>query len=118
MYIVHKIYLNIAPLISYCMRLFQSFFIGGYECADIINNRGNRVDLLQDTFHDVRVTEDYALLAAAGITTVREGMRWSVVEKQPHQYDFSEVRQRIAAAQQHGMSGDTVLEHEFQRLPA
>ena len=85
------------------MKLFRSFFIGGYECADIINNRGNRIDLLRETFHDARVEEDYKLLAAAGITTVREGMRWSVVEKQPQQYDFSEVRHRIAAAQQYGM---------------
>lgn len=85
------------------MGLFKSFFIGGYECADLINNRGNRVDLLHDTFHDVRVAEDYALLAAAGITTVREGIRWSVVEKQPYQYDFSEVKARIAAARKGGI---------------
>jgi hypothetical protein len=57
------------------MTLFNSFFIGGYECADIVNNRGNRVDLLQETFHDERIHEDYRLLSAAGITTVREGIR-------------------------------------------
>jgi beta-glucosidase/6-phospho-beta-glucosidase/beta-galactosidase len=85
------------------MKLFSSFFMGGYECADLVNNRGNRVDLLQHTHHDVRVAEDYALLAAAGITTVREGIRWSVVEKQPHQYDFSEVIHRITAAQKQGI---------------
>lgn len=85
------------------MKLFNSFFIGGYECADIINNRGNRIDLLRETFHEVRVEEDYALLAAAGITTVREGIRWSVVEKGPQQYDFSEVAARIAAAQKWGI---------------
>jgi hypothetical protein len=93
---------SIAPTIQN-MQLFNSFFIGGYECADIINNRGTRIDLLQDTFHDVRVEEDYALLAAAGITTVREGIRWSVVEKQPQQYDFSEVKNRMAAAQKWGI---------------
>lgn len=85
------------------MRLFQSFFMGGFECADLINNRGNRVDLLQHTYHDVRIEEDYAALAAAGITTVREGIRWSVVEKQPHQYDFSEVKARITTAQKFGI---------------
>ena len=77
--------------------------MGGYECADLINNRGNRVDLLQQTHHDARAAEDYALLAAAGITTVREGIRWSVVEKQPHQYDFNEVENRIAAAKKTGI---------------
>ena len=82
---------------------FKTFFIGGYECADIINNRGNRVDLLTDTAHDKKVEQDYALLAEAGIKTVREGIRWSFVEKQPHQYDFTEVKNRIAAAQKAGI---------------
>ena len=85
------------------MKPFNTFFIGGYECADMINNRGNRVDLLKDTFHDVRVEEDYALLAAAGITTVREGIRWTLVEKTSGHYDFSEVENRIAAAKKWGI---------------
>lgn len=85
------------------MKPFKTFFIGGYECADMINNRGNRVDLLSETFHDTRAEEDYAALSAAGIATVREGIRWSVVEKKPHQYDFSEVKSRITAAQKHGI---------------
>lgn len=85
------------------MKPFKTFFIGGFECADIINNRGNRVDLLASTFHDVRVHEDYAMLAAAGIKTVREGIRWSVVEKQPQHYDFSEVKNRIIAGQKAGI---------------
>ncbi len=82
---------------------FNTFFIGGYECADIVNNSGNRVDLLQQTQHDSRITEDYTLLAAAGIKTVREGIRWSFVEKEPFVYDFSEVKNRILAAQQTGI---------------
>jgi len=82
---------------------FRTFFIGGYECADIINNRGNRIDLLQLTQHDSRITEDYTLLAAAGIKTVREGIRWSFVEKEPFVYDFSEVANRILAAEETGI---------------
>ncbi|MFN2439655.1 MAG: amine oxidase [Chitinophagaceae bacterium] len=85
------------------METFKSFFIGGYECADHINNRGNRVNLLADTAHDKRVEEDYLLLTGAGIKTVREGIRWSFVEKQPHQYDFSEVKNRILAAKKTGI---------------
>ncbi len=64
------------------METFKTFFIGGYECADLINNSGNRVDLLVDTGHDKHIEEDYRLLAQAGIRTVREGIRWSYVEKQ------------------------------------
>ncbi len=82
---------------------FKTFFIGGYECADLVNNQGNRVDLLQQTAHDTRIIEDYELLAAAGIKTVREGIRWSYVEKQPFTYDFSEVKNRLIAAQETGI---------------
>ncbi len=85
------------------MNTFKTFFIGGYECADLINNKGNRVDLLADTAHDNRVEEDYSLLAQAGIKTVREGIRWSFVEKQPHHYDFTEVKNRLVAAQKAGI---------------
>lgn len=85
------------------MKNFNSFLLGGFECADMINNRGHRVDLLADTFHDVRAEEDYRLLAAAGITTVREGIRWSVVERVPFQYDFSEVTARMEAAKRCGI---------------
>ncbi len=85
------------------MHLFKSFFLGGYECADLINKERKRVDLLALTGHHNRVDEDYALLEAAGIRTVREGIRWSVVEKVPGRYDFSEVKNRIMAGQRAGI---------------
>lgn len=85
------------------MKLFNTFFMGGYECADMINNQGNRVDLLEETAHHTRLDEDYTLLKDAGITTVREGIRWSVVEKTPYVYDFSEVINRIQVAQEAGI---------------
>ncbi len=83
--------------------VFKSFLIGGYECADMINNRGNRVNLLAATGHDSKIAEDYALLSEVSIKTVREGICWSVVEKQPHQYDFSEVKNRILSAKKAGI---------------
>jgi beta-glucosidase/6-phospho-beta-glucosidase/beta-galactosidase len=85
------------------MKLFKTFFMGGYECADHMNNRGNRVDILSETAHDERTAEDYLLLKAAGIETVREGIRWSYVEKHPYVYNFSEVKNRINAAKQAGI---------------
>lgn len=85
------------------MNPFLSFFQGGFECADIVNNRGNRVDLLALTFHHERVEEDYSHLVNLGIRTVREGIRWSVVEKLPYQYDFTEVAHRIQAANKYGV---------------
>lgn len=85
------------------MDLFKTFFMGGYECADMINKKRRRVDLLSATSHDRYVEEDYRLLKTLGIYTVREGIRWSVVERDPYVYDFSEVENRIRAAQKAGI---------------
>lgn len=85
------------------MQPFKTFFIGGYECADLINKFGNRIDLLRLTGHDTHVLEDYQRLSAMGIKTVREGIRWSVVERSPGVYDFSEVKNRMEAAQKTGI---------------
>jgi beta-glucosidase/6-phospho-beta-glucosidase/beta-galactosidase len=78
--------------------IFNSFFMGGFECADHINRSGNRINLLRETEHDKRVQEDYQLLANVGIKTLREGLCWSNVEKTAYQHDFSEVKSRIEAA--------------------
>jgi beta-glucosidase/6-phospho-beta-glucosidase/beta-galactosidase len=85
------------------MNGFKTFFMGGFECADHINRSGERVDMLYETGHADRVWEDYALLSSIGIQTVREGISWSRVERQPFVYDFSEVKERMAAAQHYGI---------------
>lgn len=85
------------------MNLFKTFFMGGFECADMINKKRQRIDLLAATAHDRYIEEDYQLLKSLGMSTVREGIRWSVVEKEPFVYDFSEVRNRILAAQKAGV---------------
>jgi beta-glucosidase/6-phospho-beta-glucosidase/beta-galactosidase len=77
--------------------------MGGYECADHINRRGERVNLLAETQHDQRVHSDYELLKETGIRTVREGICWSRIEKEPYVYDFREVGERIRAAEEHGI---------------
>ena len=82
---------------------FKSFFMGGYECADHINRSGQRINLLKETAHDLRVREDYRLLKSIGITVAREGICWSAVETSPFIYDFSEVRNRIMAASEMGI---------------
>lgn len=84
-------------------RLFNGFFMAGYECADHLNKYGNRVNLLQLTHHDEQVLGDYRALREAGITTVREGLCWSAVEPQPYHYNFREVKRRIAAAEECGI---------------
>ncbi len=39
-------------------RLFQSFFIGGFECATHRRRDGRRLDLLAATQHDVNAAAD------------------------------------------------------------
>ena len=85
------------------MQPFNSFFWGGFECADHINRSGDRINLLVETGHDQRVKEDYVLLREIGIETVREGICWSNVEKTPYTYDFFEVQIRIEAARELGV---------------
>ncbi len=77
---------------------FRSFWQAGYECADHLNRTGERVDFLAITGHAERVAEDYTALLPFGITTVREGIHWSQVERQPRVYDWREVVRRIETA--------------------
>jgi hypothetical protein len=82
---------------------FQSFWMGGYECTDQLNNTGNRVDLINTTHHLSRLISDYNDISLFGITTVREGIRWSQVEKHPYQYDFSTVKSMLAQGKASGI---------------
>ncbi|KAF2514879.1 hypothetical protein [Flavobacterium foetidum] len=85
------------------MTKFNTFFMAGFECADHINRSGERINLLKETQHDIRVEEDYQALKDINIKTVREGICWSEVEKSPGVYDFSEVLKRIRAAEKWGI---------------
>lgn len=85
------------------MEPFNTFIMGGFECADHVNRSGERINLLKETQHDIRFHEDYQALATIGIKTVREGICWSVVEKSPEVFDFSEVLNRMKAAEKLGI---------------
>lgn len=85
------------------MNPFKSYFMGGFECADHINRHGERVNLLKETQHHLRVDEDYALLVDLDIYTVREGICWSAVETAPNQFDFTEVLVRMRSAEKFGI---------------
>lgn len=85
------------------MKRFSSFVLGGFECADQINGKGKRINLLSETQHDSRVEEDYLELKDLGILSVREGICWSQVESVSGHYDFSEVLNRMQCAQKHGI---------------
>jgi hypothetical protein len=82
---------------------FRSFWMGGFECTDQLNNTGERVDLLTTTRHLEYLDADYERLKNFGIHTVREGIRWSQVEKRPYEYDFETVGYMLSAGERHGI---------------
>lgn len=82
---------------------FQSFLMAGFECADHQNAFGDRVDLIEITGHDRFINEDYKSLKDLEIKTVREGIRWSKVEKTPYNYDWTQVEEIIINAKNNGI---------------
>ncbi len=77
---------------------FRSFFQGGFDCATHRRRDHRRVDVIRSTHHDLRAAEDYTLLAEAGIRTVRDGLRWHLVERTPSRYNWSSFLPMLHAA--------------------
>lgn len=82
---------------------FDSFWMAGFECTDKLNAFGNRVDFLQCTNHLQFLDADYYRLSPFNIRTVREGIRWSQVEKRPYEYDWSTVALMINKGKIYGI---------------
>jgi beta-glucosidase/6-phospho-beta-glucosidase/beta-galactosidase len=82
--------------------VFDSFWIGGFEAATHVNEAGKRLDLIAATQHDVQIEEDYARLRSVGIRTVRDAVRWPLVERNGT-FDFSSLAPMVVAAERQGM---------------
>ena len=80
------------------MRLFHSFFLGGFECSTHRLRNGKRLDLVHATRHDEFAASDFKLLQQYGIFSVREGLRWHLIESQANRFDFSTTQTIIDAA--------------------
>lgn len=80
--------------------IFKSFWMAGFECATGLNRNGEWIDQVAATGHDRLVDRDYAALAAAGLSTVREGIRWPLADR-GRRLDFSSVEPFCAAANRH-----------------
>src|SRR5690606_8463520 len=83
--------------------LFQSFWMGGFESSCHITRKGERLDMLAATQHDRFVDEDYALLRAERLTTIRDTVRWHRIERVPGEFDFSSLEPYVRAARRHNM---------------
>lgn len=82
---------------------FQSFFMAGFECSSHRRADGRRLDLLASTGHDRWAAEDYGAVAAQGLRTVRDGVRWHRVEAQAGHHDWSSVLPQVRAARAAGV---------------
>lgn len=82
---------------------FKSFWWAGFECTDQLNCFGNRVDFLPSTGHLHLLETDYNQLKPFNIQTVREGIRWSQVEKIAYHYDWSVVEQMLTVGHRLGI---------------
>jgi hypothetical protein len=81
---------------------FESFFMGGFECATHRRRDGARVDSVIAQRHDKFVRQDYAALAAHGLHTARDGLRWHLIENARGRYDWSSWRPMLKAARDAG----------------
>jgi len=82
--------------------LFSSFFLAGFECSSHRRYDGQRLDLLAATQHDRLVTQDYRSLQQHGVSSVRDGLRWHLIEKVPCRYDWSSFLPMLRAARETG----------------
>jgi hypothetical protein len=78
--------------------LFASYFLGGFESSTLRRKDGQQLDLLAATGHDRFAGEDYAQLRRLGIHTVRDALRWHLIERRPYLYDWSSFLPMLQAA--------------------
>ena len=79
---------------------FASFFQAGFECSSHRRRDGVRLDLIRATSHDRHVASDYRQCAELGLRTLRDGLRWHLIEKSPGNYDWSSWLPALEAAAQ------------------
>jgi hypothetical protein len=81
---------------------FASFFMAGFECSTHKRRDGRRLDLTVSTQHDRRAEEDYRACTRLGLQTLRDGLRWHLIEQEPGRYDWSSWLPMLRAARNAG----------------
>jgi beta-glucosidase/6-phospho-beta-glucosidase/beta-galactosidase len=79
-------------------RVFQSFFLAGFECSSHRRADGTRLDMLAATRHDLYASADYGQIMAHGLHTARDGIRWHLIEQEPGRYNWSSFMPMLRAA--------------------
>jgi hypothetical protein len=83
--------------------IFDSWFLAGFECSSHRRRDGVRLDLIRATGHDKHVLNDYRQCRELGFRTLRDGIRWHLVEKAPGKYDWSSWTPALEAAEEAGV---------------
>ncbi|HEU0133295.1 MAG TPA: hypothetical protein VFR28_00600 [Allosphingosinicella sp.] len=82
----------------------KSFYMAGFECSSHRRRSdGARLDLIAGTGHDRLVGEDYRSCARHGLLTLRDGLRWHLIEREPGRYDWSSWLPMLEAAAETGV---------------
>lgn len=84
--------------------LFESFFQAGFESSS--HRRGcdrKRIDMIAASRHDVFARHDYAYVRALGLGTVRDALRWHLIEQRPGHYDWSSFLPMLHASARAGV---------------
>lgn len=82
--------------------LLSSFFLAGFESTTGYNAKGEWIDQVVATQHDLFLDADYRRLKEIGISAAREAVRWPLVDVKGR-YDFSTVRPLLDASRRHGI---------------
>jgi hypothetical protein len=82
---------------------FSTFFQAGFECSSHRRADGVRLDLIRATSHGRHARSDYRQCADLGLRTLRDGLRWHLIETSPGRYDWSSWMPMLEAAEQAGV---------------
>ncbi|MDP8994362.1 MAG: beta-glucosidase [Pseudomonadota bacterium] len=77
--------------------------MAGFECSSHRRKDGVRLDLIRATAHDLHARDDYRRCAELGLATIRDGLRWHLIETAPRSYDWSSWVAMIEAAAEAGV---------------
>jgi len=78
--------------------LFPSFFMAGFECSAHRRCDRRRLDLIAASSHDTFARSDYLTVRRFGLHTVRDGLRWHLIEATRGQYDWTSFLPMLRAA--------------------
>ena len=81
----------------------RSFFMAGFECSSHRRPDGMRLDLIAATAHDRLALGDYRSCSDFGLLTIRDGLRWHLIEREDGSYDWSSWMRMLEAAAEAGV---------------